>query len=403
MKVLQINCVYKKGSTGKIVYDIHKELQRVGIDSVVLYGRGKRIREENVYKVCPELYAKFNQLWARLCGVLYGGCFFSTRRVVSLIRKEKPDVVHLHCINGYFVNIYRLIGWLKKNNIKTVITLHAEFMHTANCGYAFECDKWKSGCGRCPRNRTEIGSLLLDSTHASWKRMKKAFDGFDNVQLVSVSSWLMNRAKASPILSAHKHAVVLNGVETQIFKRPQVVSSEPTIVPSGRKTVFHATPSFTDDPNHNKGGYYLLKLAREPELANVQFVVAGAHAPGLQVPSNVTLLGRVADQATLARYYAEADATLLTSRRETFSMVTAESLCCGTPIVGFCAGAPEQICIEEYSSFVEYGDLAALKLALLEVLEKDWDKDTVSRVAQEKYDKKKMFEQYLAHYRGETA
>ena len=26
MKVLQVNCVYKKGSTGKITYDLHKGL-----------------------------------------------------------------------------------------------------------------------------------------------------------------------------------------------------------------------------------------------------------------------------------------------------------------------------------------------------------------------------------------
>ena len=38
-------------------------------------------------------------------------------------------------------------------------------------------------------------------------------------------------------------------------------------------------------------------------------------------------------------------------------MVTAESLCCGTPVVGFKAGAPEQIAIKEFSEFVEYGDL----------------------------------------------
>ncbi len=34
-------------------------------------------------------------------------------------------------------------------------------------------------------------------------------------------------------------------------------------------------------------------------------------------------------------------------------MVTAESLCCGTPVVGFTAGGPESIAIDAFSNFVE--------------------------------------------------
>lgn len=76
MKILQVNCVYRKGSTGKIVYDIHTELQKQGIESVVCYGRGEKICEPNVYKTCPEWYSKLNNLWSRLSGLIYGGCFF---------------------------------------------------------------------------------------------------------------------------------------------------------------------------------------------------------------------------------------------------------------------------------------------------------------------------------------
>ena len=56
MKILQVNCVYRKGSTGKIVYDIHTELLRQGIEDVVCYGRGEVINEPNVHKTCPEWY-----------------------------------------------------------------------------------------------------------------------------------------------------------------------------------------------------------------------------------------------------------------------------------------------------------------------------------------------------------
>ena len=148
MKVLQVNCVYQKGSTGKIVYDIHRVLQDEQIESVVCYGRGEKI--DGAYKTCSELYAKCNNLRSRLTGLMYGGCYLSTAKLIRIIRKEQPDVVHLHCINGYFVNIYRLITWLKKNKIRTVLTLHAEFMHTGNCGYSVDCEQWKTGCKKMP-------------------------------------------------------------------------------------------------------------------------------------------------------------------------------------------------------------------------------------------------------------
>lgn len=66
----------------------------------------------------------------------------------------------------------------------------------------------------------------------------------------------------------------------------------------------------------------------------------------------------------LAAWYSAADAALLTSHRETFSLVTAESLCCGTPVVGFRAGGPESIAPPSCCKFVEYGDLDALEPAL---------------------------------------
>lgn len=41
MKVIQINCTYNKGSTGKIVYLLHDYLLKQGDDSLVLYGVGE--------------------------------------------------------------------------------------------------------------------------------------------------------------------------------------------------------------------------------------------------------------------------------------------------------------------------------------------------------------------------
>ena len=393
MKILQVNCVYNSGSTGKITYDIHNELLRQGIESVVCYGRGNKQEKSGIYKTCSEYYARINKVRASITGVLYGGCFLSTRNLISIIKKENPDIVHLQCINGYFVNIYRLIEWLKTNNVKTLLTLHAEFMYTGGCGYALDCDQWssKEGCGyqrKCPVYRHEFNSYL-DRSYTMWKRMKKAFEGFnENLVITSVSPWLMQRAKKSTILSDKEHMVVYNGVDVSTFH----VYPEEKIE---RKIVFHASPYFNDVIGHIKGGYYLLELAKR--MPDVEFIVAGPYDIQEKIPDNVVLLGKITDQEELAKWYSKASLTVLTSKKETFSMICAESLCCGTPVVGFKAGAPEQIALEQYSEFVDYGNLDMLEKTVRKWLATDKN-ENIAYCAKKIYSKEVMTENYIEIY-----
>lgn len=398
MKILQINCVFPLGSTGKIVNDIHNELMKNGYESVVCYGNGPIINDKNIYKISNIFLQKINALISRISGYIYGGCFFATKKIINIIKKEKPDVVHLHCLNGHIVNIYKLLEWLKINNIKTVLTLHAEFMYTANCGYALECEKWKKGCGNCPRLKKETKSMFLDRTHESWKKMYNAFKDFSNLTIVSVSPWLMNRAKESPMLMDKRHITILNGIDTNIFKHYETDDLKNNMGLESKKIIFHATANFSDDVNNIKGGYYVLELAKMLEDENVQILVAGEYKHNIKLPRNITLLGKIQDQELLAKYYSMADVTLLTSKKETFSMVTAESLCCGTPVIGFKAGAPEQIAIKEYSSFVEHGNMDELCKEVLKFLNIKKSIKLEKRV-KDKYSKESMINRYIEIYK----
>ena len=399
MKIMQINCVYKNGSTGKIVYDIHTELKNSGIDSVVCYGNGPRVSEKNVYKLASKPYEKLNALTSRITGLMYGGCLFSTKKLIKIIKKENPDIVHLHCINGHFVNIYKIVEFLKNSNIKTVLTLHAEIMHTANCEHAFDCEKWKTGCGKCPRVRQVTNSWFFDATHKSWTKMKKAFDGFnDNLIVTSVSPWLMERAKQSPILADKNHTVVLNGLDTSTFTPYDTKDLKDKHGITNEKIIFHATPNFNNDPNHTKGGYYIIELAKMLANDNVKIIVAGSYDQSIEIPSNVIMLGRVSNQRELARYYSLADLTVLTSKRETFSMVVAESLCCGTPVVGFMAGGPEQIAIKKHSAFVEYANTQALYNEAIKMLNIESNKNEISEKAKKIYSQQRMAKEYVNIY-----
>ena len=394
MKILQINSVYETGSTGKIVHDLHNVLLQQHYDSIVCYGREKKVSEPFVYKTCGEFYSKFNNLISRFSGMMYGGCFYSTKKLIHIIKKEKPDIVHIHCINGYFVNIYRLISFLRDNKYKVVLTLHAEFMYTANCGYSLDCDRWRRGCGQCPRLRKETKSLFFDKTASSWKKMKQAFDSFDeNLIVTSVSPWLMQRAKKSPILADKKHCVVFNGIDTDNVFHVTKNNLRHKLCCEGKKVVLHVTASFTREI---KGGKYVIDLAKR--MKGIVFVVIGNTENLISKPENILDLGRIENQNELAAYYSMADLLLITSEKETFCMPVAESLCCGTPVVGFRAGAPEQIALKEYSRFVSYGDMDSLQRGVEEMLACCYNRDTIALEATKIYSKSVMMNGYKAVY-----
>ena len=81
-------------------------------------------------------------------------------------------------------------------------------------------------------------------------------------------------------------------------------------------------------------------------------------------------------------------------------MPCAESLCCGTPVVGFRAGAPEQIALPKYSDFAEFGDVDALEQTLRSWLARqDLNPAEVAKDAFEAYSAQTMVHTYIDVYR----
>lgn len=394
MKILQLNNFYNEGSTGKIVHDIKAELDSRKIDNIACYGRGNDIKQYGVVRVCSNFYSKVCKLFSCITGLKYGWCHLSTKRIIRIIETEKPDIVHLHCINDNIVNIYRIIRFLNENKIETIITLHAEFLYTANCGYALDCDNWKSGCGQCPRLRQETQSFFLDRTHDSWIKLNDSYNNFgDRLHLVSVSPWLYNRVKSGSMLQSYKNTVILNGINTDIFYFRKGNLRKKYGIEHGAKVVLHVTASFS---RPIKGGKYVVDLAiRNPDYV---FIIIGNDDKEMQFPKNVIDVGRLFDQNVLADYYSLSNILLITSKKETFCMPVAESLCCGTPVVGFFAGAPEEITIGEYSSFVEFGNLDLLEIELKKWINLNIEKERISEEAIKKYSRECMAQEYIELY-----
>lgn len=398
MKILIINSVYKEGSTGKIVFDLSESLRMMGNDVLCCYGIGLKKADDHSIRVCSRFEHFFNALLGRITGIPYGGLFISNIRLNRIIRRFQPDVVHLHCINGYMVNVYYLMKYLAKKKIKTVLSLHAEIFHTAGCSHAYECEKWRSQCQNCKDYKREVGSWLFDMSRLSWKKMFESVNSFDssNIIVTAVSPWLTERVSQSGIMKNYNVVSVPNGLDTKIFYRREGANY---INKQGyERMVLFVTPSFSYDEDDIKGGRYIIPIAKT--LCNHKFVVIASKISDNigRLPDNVQIWGRASNQDELAHLYSEADITMLLSRRETFSMVTAESLCCGTPVVGFRAGGPESIAIKEFSSFVEYGNVPELIEAIKSFSKLSFDHNEIERIAASMFNSQAMALEYFKQY-----
>ena len=399
MKILIVNWVYNWGSTGYIARDLKNEFELMGHD--VLVASGTNVGNDEVMVFCKPSERKLFWRLHRLGLSQFHGSTKATKRLIHFIEQKKPDIVNLHLLHCNYINLYYLLCWLGKNNIKTIITNHAELYFTGSCGYAYDCMRFvTSQCRHCP-NKTYAtgGSYVFGNTHRNWKLMKKAFSYFhpENLAFTAVSPWTRDRFYLSPITKGFECTVTLNGLKISTFYHREDVShvrqrfgNDPYIV--------WVTANFNPlDKSDVKGGWYLMELASK--MPRQKFVIVATSSSSTdELPQNIYLWGKAKDQDELARLYSCAQLTVLVSRKETFSMVTAESLCCGTPIVGFKAGGPETIAIPEYSRFVEQTNTDALAKVIEEMLAIDFNRRDISEKARNKFSPRTMALQYLNSY-----
>lgn len=398
MRLLQINCWYNQGSTGKIVQAIHKFALQNGDESYVIYGMGKAINDVHAFRTTPWIVRKAQSFWSRITGYPYGGCLWGTYQAINYIKKIKPDIVHIQCINGYMVNIYKILDYLKKKDIPTIITNHAEFMYTGGCTHALQCNRWLYGCGHCDKIGKEHPiSYFFDRTADEWKMLQQSYSGFRHLCICNVSGWLTKRAKQSPFYQNYDIQTVFNGVDTRNFsfhpENKEEIRKQFHI--SVKPTVIHVTAGF-DSPI--KGGKHVVAMAKQfPEY---NFLIVGDAQQKSRYPENMIFTGRIQNQHLLGELYSFADVCLLTSVKETFSMVTVESLCCGTPVVGFQAGGPEDIALPAYSTFVKQGNDDQLASMLKKTVCNKYDKKQISQEAVQIYSDKTMCENYYRIYKS---
>lgn len=395
MKVLLIDVNCKKSSTGKIVYDLYQRLRDDGNEAAICYGRGNIVEGENIFKFGIDLETIFHAGLARITGLNGYYSYFSTKRLIRFVEEYDPDVIHIHELHAYFVNIKQFLRYLKKKGKKIVWTFHCEYMYTGKCGHAYDCQNWKRGCGKCPAIREYPKSFGIDFTKKMLRDKKECLNDMD-FTIVTPSNWLANRVKES-FLRNKKIVTIHNGIDSSNMFYPRTadeISKFKSINGlENKKIVLSVAP---DIMSESKGGQTVLRISEYFKKENVQFVLVGANESKI-IGSNVRLIQRTANQDELAYWYSAADVFLICSKRENFPTTCLEALCCGTPIVGIDSGGTKETAPVPYGSFCKPGDINGLVQALDTYLNQN-KSDDIFVFGRKQYNKDKMYSAYLELY-----
>lgn len=365
MKLILIDVNFGSSSTGKIVKDLKNGLEAHGHSVLACYGRNVGVLESDAVKISSSIEVHGHVVLTRITGLTGGFSPVATRKMIALIDEFSPDIVHLHELHGYYINIDVVVNHLKIKKIPTVWTFHCEFMYTGKCGYAYDCEQWKTECVQCPQLSEYPKSWFFDRTNSMFNNKKKLFENFDSLHIVTPSNWLADRVKQS-FLKDRNIDVIYNGIDAEnTFVPCDTTDLREKLGIRSRHVIVTIGPDLMSD---RKGGHWVLNVAKTLMTEDITFVMVGVDKPDEISMSNVIAIPKLSDQNLLAQYYSMGDYFLLTSKKETFSLVCAESLACGTPIIGFDSGAPTEVAPSGYGHFVDYGDVEQLSSVILSSL-----------------------------------
>lgn len=357
MKVIQINTVCGIGSTGRIATDIHVGLQAKGITSHIMYGRGEAIACDSAIKISSNLDFYSHALQTRLLDN-HGFCSTkATQQAIKILGQLRPDIVHLHNIHGYYLNVELLFTYLKQHpEIKVIWTLHDCWPFTGHCAhfdYA-QCDKWKIQCFRCPQKNTYPASQGLDNSKNNYQRKNSAFTGVKDLTIVTPSQWLADLVKQS-YLKDYPVQVVNNGINLSVFQpRQSEFRVKHNLVDKflimGAASVWSPRKGFND---------FIALANMLPD--NYCLVMVGLSQDKIKtLPSNIIGIHHTDNPTELAEIYSAADVFFNPTYEDNYPTVNLEAIACGTPVITYNTGGSPESVSSEHGFVVDKGDLRAV-------------------------------------------
>jgi glycosyltransferase involved in cell wall biosynthesis len=223
-------------------------------------------------------------------------------------------------------------------------------------------------CEDCPDLSLPF-SLLFDSTKFNW-RLKKWILQKSNITLIVASSWMQNRVKKSPLLSAKKSYIVPFGIDTTRFRpldkrecREKLGIPEDAWVLSFR---------YRGEHDRFKGWKYIEEVLSNLDLPKPTYLIVFEGKSDfikLKNRYHIVQLGWFEDSDILITALNASDIFLMPSTAEAFGMMAIESMACGTPVIVFeGTSLPDVINAPSCGVSIPYKDTHALADAIINTL-----------------------------------
>lgn len=344
MKIVQINTFPYK-STGTIMMGIHELLRKNGQDSYVVWGRGRDSENKHEIVMNDNFGIKLHGVYTRLTDRTGFASQRATKILLEKLDDIKPDIVHLHNVHGYYINIEMLFIYLKEYHIKLVWTLHDCWPMTGHCAFfdMVGCEKWKTGCQQCEQKKTYPASLLLDGSKWNWEKKKELFQGLEGV-LVTPSRWLASIVEQS-MLKDYPVKIVYNGIDLQRYYPRKSSQVRQRYDLDERPIVLGVASEWTE----RKGLKDFIELSGR--MQNAQFFAVGLTEKLIRnLPHTVVGIRRTESLDDLCELYSEAAVFFNPTYEDNFPTTNLEALACGTPICTYnTGGSAESIyCFADY-------------------------------------------------------
>lgn len=396
-KILQINSVVNSGSTGRIAEEIGQTAMATGWESYIAYGRNDRPSQSELIKISNDWDIKLHGIQTRLFDRHGLGSRSATKELIGKIKEISPDIIHLHNIHGYYINIEILFHYLKESNIPVIWTLHDCWPITGHCSYFtfVGCEKWKTQCFNCPQKTSYPASWLVDRSEKNFRLKKELFTSLPNLTLVPVSQWLSGILKES-FLKGYPIKVIHNGINTDVFN-PSSSSDFRAKHGLENKFILLGVASVWSP---RKGLKDFIELSKHLN-SDYQIVLIGLSREQIeQLPDNILGIERTESVEVLANIYSAADIVLNLSYEETFGLTTVEGFACGTPGIVYNATASPELIDVSTGIVVEQGNINKLTEAIYSIKKKgkEYYSEACVNRAYRLYKKEDRYKEYIDLY-----
>lgn len=329
------------GSGGlQAMYRLHTGLRRRGVESTIACKR-RELDSPEIYELPrADRIEDFLGTFSWRLGLNDVHCV-STFKIKNFKPFLDADVVNTHGIHTNWFNYLALPGMGQRKPL--VMTLHDMWALTGHCSQSYECQRWRTGCGKCP-HLDVFPPVGRDGTAIEW-RLKNWVYQRTPMTIVSPSKWLADLARES-MLSHYAIHHIPNGVDVNVYRPLDKNDCRAQLgVPRDRLVIMFASAALN---NPGKGGDLLIEALRIlPRSVKSQalLLLLGDRSEALSERAGIDSmsLGFIRDDAPKAVAFSAADIFVLPSRAENHSLVLLEAMACATPGVAFKVGGNPEI------------------------------------------------------------